>query len=126
MTDIGLLLLRVAAGGLLFISHGWGKLLHFSQAVATFPDPLHLGHSVSLVLVIFAEVFCSIAVVLGLFTRKAAIPPVIMMVVATFIVHRRDSWSARELPILYLVMFLTLAFSGAGTYSIDWMFRKKR
>ena len=40
---LGLLLLRLGAGGLLLYGHGWAKLMHYSERAAHFPDPLGIG-----------------------------------------------------------------------------------
>jgi len=53
--DIGLLLLRVGAGAMLFLGHGWGKITHFSERAGQFADPIHLGSGPSFTLVVFAE-----------------------------------------------------------------------
>ena len=60
-TAISLLLLalRLLFGGLL-LSHGIQKWTNFESMSAAFPDPLGVGHSVSLGLAIFGELFCSI------------------------------------------------------------------
>jgi putative oxidoreductase len=117
--SIGLLILRVAVGSMIIMGHGWGKLIHFAEKASVFPDPLGLGSTISLSLAIFAEVFCSIAIILGFATRLAVIPLIIMMSVATFIFHADDPWQKKEFALLYLVPFLTLLFTGAGRYSLD-------
>ncbi len=117
--DLSLLALRVGAGGMFFFLHGWSKLVRFSVLSATFPDPLGIGSSASLALAVFAEFFCSLAVMLGLFTRWAAIPPIITMFVAAFVVHAGDPWSKKELALLYLISFLPLFFTGGGRYSLE-------
>lgn len=52
--------------GILLMSHGLAKWSHFGELSTTFPDPLGVGHRTSLVLAIFAEVFCSAGFVLPL------------------------------------------------------------
>ena len=69
--NLAILLLRVCFGLLLCINHGLSKLMHFNNLAPGFPDPFHIGHRITLALVIFAEVFCAILLVLGLFTRFA-------------------------------------------------------
>ena len=73
--------------GMLFLNHGIEKWMNFSSMVETFPDPLWLGSTISLILVIFAEVFCAFAFIFGIFFRIALIPIIISMSVAFFIVH---------------------------------------
>lgn len=115
----GLLFLRIATGGMMLFAHGIGKLMHFQEKVQVFPDPIGLGSAASLSLAVFAEVFCSIAVMLGIATRLTAVPLVITMFVAAFIVHADDPWHKTEFALLYLVPFLTLVFTGAGRWSLD-------
>ena len=71
-TAISLLLLalRLLFGGLL-LSHGIQKWTNFESMSAAFPDPLGVGHSVSLGLAIFGELFCSIGFILGALYRLA-------------------------------------------------------
>jgi len=117
--SIGLLVLRLGTGGLLFYGHGLGKIMNFSTRAAAFSDPIGLGPETSMALVVFAEVFCSIALVLGLATRLAGIPIVIFSLVAVFVQHAADPFAKKELALLYLVPALTLIATGAGRFSLD-------
>jgi len=127
LKDVGLLVMRLGTGFVMLFAHGSDKLVNFSLKAAQFPDPLGLGSSFSLVLVVFAEFFCSLAIIFGIFTRYAAIPLIINMMVAAFIVHNADPWARKELPILFLIIFLTLFFTGSGRYSMDWkLFKHKK
>lgn len=124
-TDIALLLLRVTFGGLMIVTHGWGKLLKFFQdEPLQFADPIGLGVPASLALTVFAEVFCAVLVVVGLFTRWAVIPLIITMLVAIFIVNLGEPLQKLELAILYLITFTALGFTGPGWYSLDVQMRK--
>jgi len=118
-TSLGLLILRLALGGMMLAAHGWPKLKGFSGLVGSFPNPIGIGSTPSLVLAVFAEFFCAIAVMLGLFTRAAAIPLMITMLVAAFIVHASDPFQRQEFALLYAVPFLMLVLTGAGSYSLD-------
>src|SRR4051812_42469201 len=117
--DLVYLLLRVSVGSMMFFGHGLPKLMAFNEKAQTFADPLGVGHMASLVLAIFAEVFCAAAVALGLLTRLSAIPLVINMAVAVLIVHAQDPWSKKELALLYLIPFLCIAVTGGGRWSLD-------
>lgn len=122
--SLALLVLRVTAGGMMLFGHGWTKLTHFTEVLSTFPDPLGIGPGLSLVLAVFAEVFCAAAVVAGLFTRFAAVPLVITMGVAAFVVHANDPWASKELALLYGLVCTTLVISGGGEYSLDALRRR--
>lgn len=118
-SSIGLLALRLGAGGLLLYGHGWGKLIHFSEWAAKFPDPIGLGPTPSFVLVTFAEVVCVILVMIGFATRLSVIPPIIFFAVAGFIHHAADAWPKRELAFIFAVPFVALLFTGPGRFSLD-------
>lgn len=123
--DFALLILRLAAGGFM-LTHGIGKFEHlFSGEPIMFPDPMGVGATVSLALVVFAEVFCSIFLVFGIATRLSAIPLIITMLVAAFIVHAEDGFGKQELPLLYAVVYIVLAIAGSGKVSLDrWIFNR--
>ncbi|PIR22053.1 MAG: transmembrane DoxX protein [Deltaproteobacteria bacterium CG11_big_fil_rev_8_21_14_0_20_45_16] len=118
LKDIGLLLLRLVAGGTMLFSHGWDKLMSFGERMNVFPDPLGIGSSLSLGLAIFAEFGCAALLILGVTTRLVAIPLAITMGVAYFIVHNGDAFAQRELAFLYLGMFLSLIALGGGKFCV--------
>ncbi|MCB9254240.1 MAG: DoxX family protein [Bdellovibrionaceae bacterium] len=123
--DLGLLILRVSAGLMMALGHGWGKLTGFSTIVTRFPSLFGLGSKVSLALAVFAEFFCALAVVVGFKTRWAAVPVAITMLVAAVIVHSADPWSKKELALLFAVPFITLFFTDGGRFSVDSFTRAK-
>jgi putative oxidoreductase len=118
-TSYGLLFMRISVGLIMALSHGWGKLVNYSGMAGSFADPIGLGGSVSLALAIFAEFFCSIALVIGLTTRAIVIPLIITMLVAVFIIHGNDPWMKQEFGILYLMSYITIFIAGPGRYSLD-------
>lgn len=126
LASVGLLLLRVGVGGLMLGVHGLAKLTGFGEKSATFSDPLGVGSVTSLGLATFAEFFCAGAVVLGLATRLAAVPPLITMLVAAFVVHADDPFARKEFALLYALPFLTLVFTGPGRYSLDHLIQRRR
>ncbi|MEM6278106.1 MAG: DoxX family protein [Verrucomicrobiota bacterium] len=119
MSSFGLLILRLFTGGCMLLAHGWGKLAKFGELSGKFPDPIGIGSAPSLALAVFAEVFCAIAIMIGLFTRAAAIPLLITMLVAAFVVHGADPFQKKEFALLYAAPFLMLILTGAGAYSVD-------
>jgi putative oxidoreductase len=142
-TSIGLLILRLGIAGFL-LTHGWGKLqmLRAGQ-FEMMGDPIGLGSRLSLVLLVFAEFVCSLLVMAGLATRLAALPVVFAMGVAAFVAHARDPFTmeaaaklffagqtkmilAKEPALIFLVVFLALAFTGAGRFSVDALIRSRR
>lgn len=117
--DLALLFLRVAAGVSMLVLHGWEKFITFPAAVENFGDPLGIGRHLSLVLVVFAEVFCSLLLIGGIVTRLAAAVLIINMSVALFKVHGGDVAGAGEKAALYLYAYITILIAGAGRFSAD-------
>ena len=116
--DEALLLLRVAFG-LMMMVHGWQKFSKFSELSGVFPDPFGMGSTLSLSAAIFAELGCSILLILGLGTRLALVPLIITMLVAIFIAHGADPWSKKELAVTFLSAYAALFVAGPGRYSVD-------
>lgn len=116
-SSLGLVFLRLGAGGLMLI-HGWSKLTGFQESWGSFPNPIGLGTYLSQILATFAEFFCSLAVILGIKTRLAAIPPLVTMAVAAFVVLRSAGIGKMELPLLYGACFAALVCLGGGRYSL--------
>lgn len=125
LQDAGLLILRVGAGGLMLGGHGWSKLVSFSTQT-DFPDPLGIGSLPSLILTVFAEFFCALLLIPGLFTRLAALPLAITMLVAGLVVHGDDPFAKKEKALLFAVLYLAVALAGPGRFSVDHVFRKSR
>jgi len=124
--DIGLLLLRVTFGGLMLVNHGWGKMMKFfGDDPIKFGDPIGIGETASLMLAVFAEVGCAFLIAIGLLTRWAAIPLIITMLVAIFIVHISDPFKKMEMAILYLIPYIFLWMNGAGKYSVDALLKRE-
>ena len=126
LLSLGLLLLRVGAGGLIAYAHGWDKLSHFSEKAANFGDPLHIGPRLSLGLVTFAEFFCAIAIILGLATRFAAVPLVIAMGVAAFLVHLPLVMALQvvvmDWPLHWTIKFPLIVMAASGLLLLSYMF----
>jgi putative oxidoreductase len=116
--NTALLLLRLGVG-LLMLKHGYDKISNFSTLQEKFMNVMHMGSTVSLILVIFAEFFCAILLILGLFTRFACIPLIIEICIALFMVHHGNFTGKGEVDALYLTGFITLLFAGPGRISID-------
>ncbi len=123
--SISLLFLRVVTGAFM-LTHGYGKfLMLFSDGPIQFPDPIGVGATASLVLVVFAEFLCSILLIFGFMTRLSAIPLLTTMLVAALIFHAQDPFANRELALLYSAVFMVYIIAGAGRYSFDnWIYSK--
>ena len=124
--DSWLLFLRIFSGAFM-ITHGLPKLqLLMSGNEITFFDPIGLGSGVALGLAVFAEVICAGMIVVGLLTRPASILLIITMSVAAFMKHAEDPFSSKEKALLYLLIFSTTLFVGAGRFSVDYLISGKK
>jgi putative oxidoreductase len=127
--DLGLLLIRLMVG-VLMAFYGYEKLSHFSDMAASdfwTKNVSFLGMTgkIPLTLTIFAELFCSILLILGLFTRQATFVLMfcmayIFLVVFPFnIINAGDNGMEFNTAFVYFVIYLGLFFTGAGKYSLD-------
>jgi putative oxidoreductase len=121
--NAAMLLLRLGVGALM-MNHGYDKLIHFKEYSANFMSFLGMGSTMSFALLVFAEFFCSLFLILGLFTRLAAIPLIVAMSVALFQAHHGDVFGKGETPALYLTGYLVLLLVGPGRVSVDSMISK--
>lgn len=124
LRNLGLLVLRGGTGLIMVYGHGLGKLNRLLEG-GGFADPLGIGPQVSLALAAFAEVGCSLLLVLGLGTRLATIPLLTTMGVAAFVVHGADPWTKKEAAIMFALPYLTLLLTGPGRFSLDSALRRR-
>ena len=116
--SIVILLARIIFG-FLFLSHGIAKWQNFIGASDLFPDPLGLGATLSMWLVLFAEIVCSLGFMIGALYRLCLIPMIFTMCVAFFVIHAGDPLAVKEPSLMYLTIFALLYITGPGKYSID-------
>jgi putative oxidoreductase len=125
-TNEGLLVLRVGAGLFMALGHGLTKLRAFPKLSSMFPDPLGIGSAASLTFATGAEFLAALLLALGLFARPSAAALAFTMGVAGFLQHAPDPFAKRELALLYGIIFLALALTGPGSFSLDAWFARKR
>ncbi|WXT99284.1 DoxX family protein [Seonamhaeicola sp. MEBiC1930] len=116
--DLALLILRIGSGGLMF-THGIPKVSKLFETPIKFSDPLGVGDTTSLILTLIGEVVAPLFIIIGFKTKLAAIPAIITMFVAAFVIHLSDPIGKKEKAILYLICYVVIFLVGAGKYSID-------
>ena len=123
-SDLIILILRLSIAALM-LTHGLPKLSKLlAGGEIQFADPIGLGSTLSLVLVVFSEVLCSAFIAIGYKTKLATLPLIFTMLVAAFIIHINDGIYKQEKAILYILVYLSLLITGSGRFSIDY-FKKK-
>jgi len=121
--DLAKFLLVVTLGGLILF-HGFAKIDRFHDyapnLVAKAGLPSALGY-----LVYVGEVLAPLLLILGLWTRPAALLVAINMIVAFLLVHTRQVFTlsntggwALELQAIYFITAVAVALLGAGRYSL--------
>jgi putative oxidoreductase len=120
-----LLIIRLVIGSFMLV-HGLPKLaLLLGGGEVQFISILGLGAKASLALAAFAEVFCSVLIIVGLGTRLASIPLIVTMLVAVFYVHANDPFIKQEMGLHYLLVYGLLLVAGSGKYSADYLVDKR-
>lgn len=117
--DIVLLVFRVLVSLAMIHTHGLKKILDFSGTVANIPDPFGMGGQISASIAIIANIISPIFVILGLGTRLAILPILSVTLIGFFIVHAKDPWAVKDIPLMYSLSYLLIVFLGAGKYSLD-------
>ena len=137
IADFGLMLARVATGGIMAYAHGRGKVWneegfgppgYLIKGVTEmgFPVPTAFAWAAAL-----TEFLGGILLALGLFTRPAALALTFNMAVAAFVAHAKDPWfstgsgAAKEPALMFLIPFAMFLFTGAGRFSIDALLRRR-
>ncbi|AXG73278.1 DoxX family protein [Flavobacterium arcticum] len=124
-TNMANLLLRIFFGGML-VHFGYGKVEMYDTILPNFSDIIGIGSELSFHLVIFAELFCGLFILLGFATRYSVIPVFITMVVAYFIAHGNDAFNDKIPAFIFMVLCLPVFILGSGKYSIDYFILKPK
>jgi putative oxidoreductase len=117
-TDIGLLYLRIGAGLVVLIIHGLPKVLHYANEARAIEDPFHFGKTLTIGFAIFAEVVCPVFVIAGFGARLAALPVMVVTVIALARVHPEWSLQQAQFAWMLLVLFGTIVIAGSGQYTL--------
>ncbi len=117
--DAGLFALRVWFGGVLAVTHGWGKMLDvasFTPYVAKLGLPAPAAFALAAAA---GELAGGVMLALGLFTRLGALLVGATMAVAVFLAHAGQPFAKKEEAAAYGVAALALFVAGPGRFSVD-------
>ncbi|WP_298120567.1 DoxX family protein [Flavobacterium sp.] len=133
--DLGLLLIRLIIGLLMgFI--GYEKLIHFNELVvdefwAKNVSFLGMNGAIPLALTVFAEFFCSVLLIVGLFTRVSSffllfcMGYIFTVIFPGAVLDKGEHGYEFNTAFIYFMIYLGLFFTGPGKYSLDAKFFKK-
>lgn len=116
--NLAIFLLRLSLG-VLMIPHGYDKLVNFAKYKGDFMNFLGMGSTLSLALVVFAEFFCSVFLIMGLFTRVVVAILLVEMIVVVFKAHNGNIFADGEHGSLFLAGFVAILLVGPGKASLD-------
>jgi putative oxidoreductase len=100
----------------------WGPQEWFIQDTANmgFPFPTFFAW-----LAVLSEFFGGILLMLGLFTRPAALLNVFVTFAATFIYHNGDIGNSGLTSFFFMIMCLCILLFGPGKFSLDYFIKRK-
>ena len=129
--DIGKLVLRVTLAVLILL-HGVSKLQNGIDFISGLVSGAGLPFAFAY-LVYIGEVVAPLLVLIGLFTRPAALLIAINMIVAIVLVHMGELFTftnsggwALELQGMFLFTAIAISLLGPGRYSLDAKARRKK
>jgi len=108
----------------------WNGMNWFGEIVGMFPFPFNvIPVEISWQIATWSELLGAVALVVGLATRAFSAALIVVTLVAWASVHAVLGYNVCDngwkLPLIYLVMFLPLLFSGPGKLSLDHLIRRQ-
>ncbi|MFB3787272.1 MAG: DoxX family protein [bacterium] len=123
--DFGLMILRLTVG-IIFAIHGFTKIFHGGGMTATILTFTELGvyfPAITAWLVALGELFGGGCMILGLFTREAALYLTVIMAGAILTIHGQHGFfninQGYEYNLMLIGACLCLLFSGGGSGAMD-------
>ena len=122
---LGLLFFRFAVSAELTVVHGLKKIGWGVPEAEKVPNPLQFPELLNQSIGIAANLVCPLFIILGLFTRVAALPVLAVTLTGYFVQHWNDSLLDKDIPFMYSICFGLIIYYGAGTYSLDQLIHNK-
>ena len=127
--DFGLLIIRIIVG-LLMAFYGFEKMIHFNEMAASEfwmknVSFFGLSSKIALGLTVFAELICSILLIIGLFSRISlfflmfCMAYIFLVVFPLSILDKGENGYQFNDAFVYFVIYFGLFFTGVGKYSLD-------
>jgi len=122
--DLGLLVLRIGAGGVMALIHGYAKLTGGPELWEKLGGTMgrfgiHFFPVFWGFMAMAAEFFGGLLVMIGLLHRVAALLVALTMVVASITKISNEGWSNAGYPLVMLFVFAAMVLLGPGKYSVD-------
>lgn len=124
-SDTTLLFFRSIVSTQLIVVHGLKKIGIGTGVAETVPNPFNFPNWFNDSFAITANLIFPLFIIAGFYTRLATIPVLAVTLSGYFVVHWNDSLLVSDVPFMYSLSFLLIAFSGPGKYSLDHHLRTK-
>ena len=134
--NLGRLFMRLFAG-ILFLQFGIRQMMHYDYFATVFPSLWGMSGEMVLDLMIIIELLFSILVIFGFLTRLAAIPPMVSMIIAEFVLFQGGLADLSQLttvdsvvfasmpigyvPLMFMGLFFFIVLAGPGKVSVDYL-----
>jgi putative oxidoreductase len=116
-------LLRIVSGLMLVVGHGYGKMFgEKSQPFLGGLDFFGINLGINMLWIAgFIEFYIGLLIIVGLFTRWAALLTAILMVMAYLSAHLAwfPTFNRGELATVYFLVFMVIFAYGPGPWSLD-------
>ncbi|WP_130736076.1 DoxX family protein [Flavobacterium sp. J27] len=117
--DVIILFFRIVVSVQLIVVHGLKKIGIGTDMAEKVPNPFLFPEDLNQILAIASNLVFPLFIIAGFYTRISTIPILIVTLSGYFVVHWHDSLLQSDVPFMYSVSFLLIAFAGSGKYSID-------
>lgn len=121
-----MLLFRVGVSLQLMLVHGFKKVGIGVDTAEQIPNPLNLPETINEYFAIGSNLIAPVFIIIGLFTRIAALPVLAVTLTGFFVLHWNDSLLVKDVPLIYSFVFLLICILGPGKYSFDYLIQKKQ
>lgn len=123
--DTIILFFRIMVSIQLMVVHGLKKIAIGTGIAETLPNPFGFPYWFNDSFAIAANLIFPLFIIVGFYTRLATIPVLAVTLSGYFVVHLHDPLLISDVPFMYSLAFMLIAFSGAGKYSLDHLLRNK-
>jgi putative oxidoreductase len=109
--------------GVVFLTSGWGKVQHLDKVIAFFTELKIPAPHLQAPFVAYTELVCGALLLVGLAARLAALPLMVIMLVAIASAKRGEIHGVSELVALnewaYFALLLWITTRGPGPIAVD-------
>ena len=126
-SNLSRLFLRLFTG-VMFLQLCIRQMLYFEELAPTFHGILGLSPEGSMSLLLVVELLCAAFIIVGLLTRFAVLPPMVIMCIAEEAILSSQGVVAVQLfnflpgyPVMFLGVFFYILLAGPGKISLDYV-----